>query len=144
MRGWGGVGGIIFRIHKSTESNTDHPEMPLQTQRSENELYIPCAIWLWIFANTHNTRFFFQGRWNVEGGKQRENWGLGHHGGSIYPDTVEFISWSLQSLLFISAPPPSLKPGYECFSSGNTVLVSREALLSLQTHPELVFNLGTL
>lgn len=34
-----------------------------------------------------------------------------HRDGSVHPSTVEFISWSLQSYLFISAPPPSLKPG---------------------------------
>ena len=49
---------------------------------------------------------------------EREYWWLDHCDGSVHPSTVEFISWSLQSHLFISAPPPSLKPGEEYFSPG--------------------------
>ena len=49
---------------------------------------------------------------------EREYWGLDHRDRSVHPSTVEFISWSLQSHLFITAPPPSLKPGEEYFSPG--------------------------
>ena len=66
----------------------------------------------------YKTRFFLQSRWNVEGGKQREYWGLDHHVGFVHPSTAEFISWSLQTHLLISAPPPPLKPGDENFSPG--------------------------
>ena len=89
-------------------------------QQGERDLYIQHTTLLppnYEYPQ-HKTRLFLQSRWNVEGGKQREYWGLDHHDGFVHPSTAEFISWSLQTHLLISAPPPPPKPGDENFSPG--------------------------
>ena len=87
-------------------------------RQSERELYIPHTILLppnYEYPQ-HKTRFLLQSRWNVEGGKQGEGWELDHCDWSVHASTAEFISWSLQSHLLISAWPPPLNPGEEYFS----------------------------
>jgi hypothetical protein len=65
--------------------------------------------------NTRPDSFLRAGGMLKEGSRERiEDWIIMMR---LYPpSTAEFISWSLQSHLVISGPPPQLKPGEEYFS----------------------------
>ena len=56
-------------------------------QQGERDLYIQHTTLLppnYEYPQ-HKTRLFLQSRWNVEGGKQREDWELDHHDASVPP-----------------------------------------------------------
>ena len=68
-------------------------------QQGERDLYIQHTTLLppnYEYPQ-HKTRLFLQSRWNVEGGKQREDWELDHHDASVPPQVLLSSSLGLCS-----------------------------------------------